>query len=155
MGAGHHHRGAHAHTGEIHQTATHRLERDGQRYTPGRRALVELLARSEHPLTIPEILAASELAQSTVYRNLAVLEEAGVVGRVITNGEWGCFELAEDLTGHHHHLICDVCGAVRDVAVPADVESLLDSVLGALAEGEGFALDRHRLDLVGRCARCR
>lgn len=151
----HAHRGAHAPTGDIHQTVLRRLERHGQRYTSGRRALVELLARSPHPLTIPEILEAGSLAQSTVYRNLTVLETAGVVGRVITNGEWGCYELAEDLTGHHHHLICEVCGAVRDVEVPHDVEHLLESALGALADNEGFALERHRLDLVGRCENCR
>jgi Fur family transcriptional regulator, ferric uptake regulator len=151
----HRHRGAHEPIGDIHQIATRRLARHGQRYTSGRRSLVELLARSPHPLTIPEILDAARLAQSTVYRNLGVLEEAGVVGRVITNGEWGCYELAEDLTGHHHHLICDVCGAVRDVEVPGDLEQLLESALGNLAESEGFVLDRHRLDLVGRCATCR
>jgi Fur family transcriptional regulator, ferric uptake regulator len=151
----HTHRAVHAPMGDIHQTVVRRLEREGQRYTAGRRALVELLGRSPHPLTIPEILDAGTLAQSTVYRNLAVLEQAGVVGRVITNGEWGCYELAEDLTGHHHHLICELCGAVRDVDVPADVEHLLESALGALADGEGFVLDRHRLDLVGRCANCR
>lgn len=141
---------------ELHQVVARRLDRDGQRYTAGRRQLVDLLAHSAHPVTIPEIIATDpSLAQSTVYRNLAVLERAGVVVRVITNGEWGCVELAEDLTGHHHHLICETCGAVRDVEVPAEVEQLLESALAAVAEVEGFTLQRHRLDLVGRCTACR
>lgn len=141
-------------TDELHQIVSRRLDATGQRYTSGRRALVELLARSTHPVTIPQILDHTELAQSTVYRNLSVLEQAGVVGRVITEGVWGCYELAEDLTGHHHHLICEKCGAVRDVEIPVDVEDRLEHVLSALAASEGFVLHRHRLDLVGRCATC-
>jgi Fur family ferric uptake transcriptional regulator len=140
----------------LHDIAATRLRRDGQRYTDGRRALVDVLAAAQHPLPIPEILTVSrDLAQSSVYRNLAVLERANVVSKVITNGEWACFELAEDLTGHHHHLICSDCGTVRDVHVPADVERALDDALGGLAAADGFELDSHRLDLVGRCAECR
>ena len=145
----------HTSTGELHATVARRLEHVGQRYTSGRRQIVELLGKSAHPLTIPEIIAVDEsLKQSSVYRNLAVLEGADVVARVITNGEWTRVELAEDLTGHHHHLICDACGAVRDIEVPAEIESALDAALVGLAEREGFTLDRHRLDLVGRCAEC-
>ena len=56
--------------------------------------------------------------QSSAYRNLAVLEHAGVVRRVITEGEFARFELTEELTEHHHHLICSRCGRVEDVTVP-------------------------------------
>lgn len=139
----------------LHEIAATRLRRDGQRYTPGRRALVEVLAAAAHPLPIADIVAGgNDLAQSSVYRNLAVLERASVVSKVITNGEWACFELAEDLTTHHHHLICSDCGTVRDVEVPADVESALDEALADLAAADGFVLERHRLDLVGRCGGC-
>jgi Fe2+ or Zn2+ uptake regulation protein len=139
----------------LHEIAAARLRRDGQRYTSGRRALVEVLAAAAHPLPIADIVAGSDdLAQSSVYRNLAVLERAAVVSKVITNGEWACFELAEDLTSHHHHLICSDCGTVRDVEVPADVEAALDQALAGLAAADGFVLDRHRLDLVGRCGGC-
>lgn len=139
----------------LHDIAAARLRRDGQRYTNGRRTLVEVLTAASHPLTITEIVASGpELAQSSVYRNLAVLERAAVVSKVVTNGEWACFELAEDLTAHHHHLICSDCGTVRDVEVPAEVEAALDQALAGLAAADGFVLDRHRLDLVGRCGGC-
>lgn len=143
------------HVPALHEIAAARLRRDGQRYTSGRRALVDVLAAASHPLPIAEILAGGDdLAQSSVYRNLAVLERASVVSKVITNGEWACFELAEDLTTHHHHLICSDCGTVRDVEVPAEVEEALDQALVGLAAADGFVLDRHRLDLVGRCGSC-
>ena len=84
-------------------------------------ALVHLLSSSDRPLTIPEILTAkSGMPQSSVYRNLAVLEEAGLVQRVASSDDWARFELAEDLTGHHHHQICTQCGEVRDFTLPGD-----------------------------------
>ncbi|MFM9132518.1 MAG: Fur family transcriptional regulator, partial [Actinomycetota bacterium] len=97
----------------------------------------------------------TSLAQSSVYRNLSVLERAGAVARVVTTDEWARFELSEVLTGHHHHLVCSKCGAVDDVRVPDDVEADLDRALGVLAQREGFELLHHRLDLVGVCSACR
>jgi Fe2+ or Zn2+ uptake regulation protein len=143
-------------TGDLHHTVLQRLRRDGQRYTSNRREIVEALDAVQHPLTIPEILDANaELAQSSVYRNLVVLERSGVVSKVVTNNEWSRYELAEDLTGHHHHLICSSCGAVRDVDVPEPLEASIDAALSELAAQHGFTLDDHRLDLLGTCEACR
>jgi Fe2+ or Zn2+ uptake regulation protein len=139
---------------ELHQTVSQRLARNGQRYTANKRRLVDVLAGAEHPLTIPDILATCDLAQSSVYRNLSDLERAGAVGRLVTNDEWSRYELAEDLTGHHHHLVCSTCGAVRDVVVPEQLEHTLDAELTNLATDQGFVLDHHRLDLVGTCGTC-
>jgi Fur family transcriptional regulator, ferric uptake regulator len=62
---------------ELHETASERLRDTGQRYTTQRRRLVELLARAGSPRSIPEILRGrTDLKQSSVYRNLAVLEQA-------------------------------------------------------------------------------
>src|SRR5262249_34758137 len=84
-----------------------RLRAAGRRYTGQRRRLVELLAEAGRPMTIPDILVVrSDLKQSSVYRNLADLEQAGVVRRVATDEGFGRYELAEDLIGHHHHLVC-------------------------------------------------
>ncbi|HSP05409.1 MAG TPA: transcriptional repressor, partial [Acidimicrobiales bacterium] len=92
-------------TAELHDIATARLRTTGQRYTTRRRALVEVLDQADGPLTIPPILAlARSLAQSSAYRNRAVLEQAEVVHRLVTNDDVARYELAEDLTEHHHHL---------------------------------------------------
>jgi Fur family ferric uptake transcriptional regulator len=139
---------------ELHQVADSRLGRHGHRYTPSRRRLVEVLQATEHPLTIAEVTEAGGLPQSSAYRNLAILEGSGVVRRVQTTDEFARFELAEDLTGHHHHLMCEICGTVRDVVVPDALERRLDAELERLAGCHGFVLDHHRLDLIGRCADC-
>ena len=138
----------------VHQTADTRLREEGQRYTDQRRELVELLA-NDGPLSIPEVLRDRRgLKQSSVYRNLAVLEHAGVVRRVVTDEEFGRYELTEDLTGHHHHLICSSCGRVEDVTVPSELEGTLDRTLDRLAKRAGFAAVDHRLDLIGTCGDC-
>ncbi len=140
---------------DVHATATMRLRAAGHRYTNQRRRLVELLAEAGHPVSIPDILApGSDLKQSSVYRNLADLLQAGVVSRVTTDEEFGRYELAEDLIGHHHHLVCSRCGKMRDVDVPPDLERTLDRALDRIAKRAGFARVSHRLDLVGLCADC-
>ena len=143
------------HGGDLHTTVTRRLRHVGQRYTSQRRALVDILAAAPAPLTLPQLLERSVgLAQSSAYRNLAVLERAGVTHRIVTSGDHACWELAEDLTEHHHHLICNACGDVTDFTVPSEIERGLDSALAEAASGAGFSALHHRLDLVGLCARC-
>jgi Fur family transcriptional regulator, ferric uptake regulator len=141
--------------GDLHTIVIRRLRHVGQRFTSQRQALVEVLASAPAPLTLPQLLERSEgLAQSSAYRNLAVLERAGVAHRIVTTGDHACWELAEDLTEHHHHLICNGCGDVTDFTVPGEVEKRLDTALAEIADGVGFSPLHHRLDLVGLCARC-
>lgn len=141
---------------ELHDAADARLRRAGQRYTDSRRRLVGALAGAEGPLTLPQILASSpDLAQSSAYRNLAVLEQAGVVHRIVTNDDHSRYELVEELTEHHHHLICERCGSVADFVLDAAAERSLERALSTAAGTQRFDVTHHRLDLVGTCADCR
>jgi Fur family ferric uptake transcriptional regulator len=141
---------------EIHRTVRDRLDANDQRYTSGRRAVVEALATAEGPLTLPELIElAPALAQSSAYRNLAVMEQVGVVRRLVHSADHARYELAEDLTEHHHHLICEVCGTVRDVTLTPALERRLDEAFGVLSDAEGFQATHHTIDLYGRCADCR
>jgi len=131
-----------------------RLRRVQQRLTPKRAAIVDILSSAPRPLALPEILASGDgLAQSSVYRNLVVLEQAGVVHRIVT-AESARFELAEELTGHHHHLICTSCGTVEDVPASAHLESSLADAVAQVEDTTGFRTKAHRIDLVGLCRRC-
>lgn len=139
----------------LHDTVARRLQAVKQRYTRNRQALVEVLEGAGQPLSIPEVLAAQpEVPQSSAYRNLAVLEQAGVVHRIASVGDFGRYELAEDLTEHHHHLICSGCGNVEDFTAPANVERTLHQVVGEVTREVGFRAESHRLDLIGRCKAC-
>jgi Fur family transcriptional regulator, ferric uptake regulator len=139
----------------VHELSADRLAGAGQRYTGLRRRLVEILARAGSPLSIPEIMRGRRgLPQSSVYRNLSDLEVAGVIRRVVTDDGFGRYELAEELTGHHHHLICSRCGRTTDVTLTQEVETTLDAALDEVARQAGFADVVHRLDLIGVCSDC-
>jgi Fur family ferric uptake transcriptional regulator len=139
---------------DLHSTVAERLRRVGQRFTPQREALVAVLERASTPMSTAEIVEARTGPQSSVYRNLSVLEHAGVVRRVVTEGEFARYELTEELTEHHHHLICSNCGKVEDVTIPPNLESTMDRTVDRLARRSGFAKVRHRLDLIGTCRAC-
>jgi Fe2+ or Zn2+ uptake regulation protein len=142
---------------DIHAMVARLLEREEQRYTPVRRSLVTALLAAGRPLTAAEVrAAASDVPQSSVYRNLADLEQAGAVVRVAAADEFTRFELAEGLTDHHHHhLLCRGCGKVVDFELPRAVEQSVSRAVLAAAEREGFRSEAHRVDLVGRCPACR
>lgn len=139
----------------LHEEITGRLRALDQRYTASRRALVDVLAGADRPLAMPEILAAAAVPQSSAYRNLTVLCTAGVVTRLAGADDLGRFELAEDLSGHHHHLTCGGCGLVADVDAPPALERALARAAHAAADETGFVVSSHRIELEGRCPACR
>ena len=140
---------------ELHQEVAARLAGSRQRYTPTRKRLVDILARAGTPLALPEIVRGRrDLPQSSAYRNLAELESAGLIRRVASEDGSARYELAEELTGHHHHLLCSRCGSVQDVGIPSKLERELDRTLDTLAREARFATISHRLDLIGLCRSC-
>jgi Fur family transcriptional regulator, ferric uptake regulator len=140
----------------VHDEIALRLVALDQRYTRLRRALVETMAGAGRPLTIPEILHTNPgLSQSSAYRNITVLIDAGAARRVNGADDHGRFELAEDLSGHHHHLVCGSCGTVADVRPSPRLERALAEAARAAGDEQDFDVVEHRFDLVGVCADCR
>ena len=140
----------------VHEAVALRLATQDQRYTRLRRVLVETLAQAGRPLTVPEILAAApQVPQSSAYRNITALGDAGVLRRVAGTDDHGRFELAEDLSGHHHHLVCGTCGRVEDVSPSPRLERALAEAAAAVAGAQGYEVVEHRLDLLGLCPACR
>ncbi len=143
-------------TDDLHTVVESRLRRIDQRYTAGRRAIVELLVSAGHPVSIGDIAdRLPNLPRSSAYRHLVDLQAASVVQRVAANDEFGRFELVEDLTEHHHHLLCTTCGKVIDITPPATFERTIARHLDVLADAEGFLPHSHRVDVLGVCASCR
>jgi Fur family transcriptional regulator, ferric uptake regulator len=142
---------------EFDMVSRQRMADAGHMYTRGRQLVMKTLAAIGAPATIPMILhAAPSLVQSSLYRNLAVLQDAGLVTRVDVGDDRAFFELSERVTNdHHHHLVCQQCSTVVDISLPARAERALERALGDAAEGAGFELKDHRVDLVGVCAVCR
>jgi Fe2+ or Zn2+ uptake regulation protein len=141
---------------DLHTVVEGRLRRIDQRYTTGRRAIVDLLVSAGHPVSIGDIAdGLPDLPRSSAYRHLVDLGVAGVVQRLAANDEFARYELAEDLTEHHHHLLCTHCGKVIDVTPTAGFERTIAKTVDELAAAEGFQPHSHRLDVLGVCAICR
>lgn len=141
---------------ELHEEVAQRLARHDQRYTGNRRELVTVLAEAGRPLTPGELSAdGTGIAQSSAYRNLTVLTEAGVLRRVVGDDEFSRFELSEDISGHHHHhLVCRRCGSVYDITLPAELEEAMHATSDYLADNFQFTVEEHRFDLLGCCRSC-
>jgi Fur family ferric uptake transcriptional regulator len=140
---------------ELERAIVQRLDAHDLRFTSGRRAIVDGLQAADGPVTLPELLAiVPKLAQSSAYRNLALMEEAGVVRRLVHGNDHARYELAEALTEHHHHLICESCGVVRDVQLDPRLERTLDKSFDEVATSEGFTVGHHTIDVYGTCADC-
>jgi Fur family ferric uptake transcriptional regulator len=139
----------------VHEAVAARLADRASRYTGARRDLIQALADAGRPLTVDEIVVrAPKQRPSSVYRNLSVFEAEGVVRRLAGVGDLARFELTEALVGHHHHLACQVCGAMTDVHLSPDLEGRLERALDDVAAAEGFTLTSHVLDAVGVCQGC-
>lgn len=96
-----------------------------------------------------EVLAGTEdVGRATVFRTLRLFQELGVVCQVVLDDGQVAYSLSSD--GHHHHLVCSSCGAVRNFA-STDIEDLLQE----LANRTGYDVAAHRLEVYGRCAVCK
>ncbi len=133
-----------------------RLGEAGVRYTRGRQRVVAALIEADGPRSAAELYAQMEgpVPLSSLYRSLAVMAEADVLAR--HNGAQGVtrYELAEWLAGHHHHLVCDDCGTVDDVELPAALEATLHDLVERVAASGDFIAAGHALEVVGRCRAC-
>lgn len=132
-----------------------RLSDTGIRFTKGRKAVTAALARADGPRSAAELHEVIEPAVplSSLYRSLAVLEEAGVLvphfGQSVSR-----YELADWLAGHHHHLVCLECGAVDDVELPEDLETRISKLVEEVGSLTTFSPTDHSLEIEGKCSRC-
>jgi Fur family ferric uptake transcriptional regulator len=130
-----------------------RLHQRGQRWTPQRRALIEILSTTDGHVTGAELVERCREVDpatipSTVYRTLDVLEELGFVSH--SHGADGREEYHILPDAEHGHLHCTGCG--RTWEVPADEAR---SFVRALERRRGFAIDVSHLSIAGRCEDCR
>jgi len=133
------------------------LATQGIRFTPARRLIVRSLAEAPGPLAAGDLHQAlrSHLPLSSLYRTLTVLTEERVLVRQHDASGAARFELAEWLSGHHHHLVCNSCGEVRDVTVSPETEQTVTALVSRLASRAGYRVTGHRIDIEGTCPACR
>ncbi len=128
----------------------------GKRLTDERRALMRAICSIEghfRPEDLEQILLAHgySISLPTIYRNLPVLIEAGIIRRTDAQDAQDGSQY-EHIWGHEHHdhLVCVRCRKLIEFQYPA-----IDALQEVVAREHGFDLINHRLELLGVCADCR
>src|SRR6478609_3407445 len=102
----------------------------GLKLTPQRMAIVRELAQDEFHPTAQELFdrlrpSLPTMSFATVYNTLDALSSAGLCAAMSLSPGSGRFD---PNMSPHHHVVCDVCGAVRDIPSGAPVaEGALES----------------------------
>jgi len=129
------------------------LRRRGYKLTRQRRAVVSAMALSHDHVT-PAVIYERVCQQHpgiglvTVYRTLKVLADLGLICEVHSGGNCPSYLITRP-SEHHHHLICNDCGAVVDF-----MNCDLGDTERRLAEETGFDIEGHLLEFAGRCPGC-
>ena len=121
----------------------------GLKVTPQRQLLFRLLhENTAHPTAETLYDVASRempgISLRTVYQTLSDLASMGELNQIDLGTGASRFDPNTD---EHHHVVCDVCGEVRDVYV-AGADKMTVSGL------DGFAVHSTRIVFSGECPRC-
>lgn len=116
--------------------------------------VLDLIAtRGSGHFTAPELVSDARargirVGRATVFRTLDLLLARGAIERLdLPHGEHAYVACRP---AHHHHVVCMGCGRAVDVG-----DGDLREMVRAVEDATGFAVDGHRLELYGRCPRCR
>ena len=123
-----------------------------RRNTPQRRVILDELCHLKSHPTAAELYAVvrqrlPRISLGTVYRNLEVLHEDGVINKLEFAGAESRFDGNIE---QHYHVRCTECGRVEDI-FPLDSEQTLSQP----AELAGFQVTGYRLEYFGICPGCR
>ena len=129
------------------------LRASGYRLTDARRALVEMMATSQRPLSAQELFdlaqgAHPDLGMATVYRTLEKLAELSLVQRVHDSHGCHTYVAASALPGPFM-VICQGCGRLDALD-----DLLLQRLLQQIGQQSNYQVQHYWLQLSGLCAAC-
>jgi Fur family ferric uptake transcriptional regulator len=129
------------------------LRDHGLPVTAQRLAIAEIMLASERHLSADDV--ATELARrqsgiglATIYRTIDLLVKSALLVERDFGEGFRRYEPARDIP-HHEHLLCTVCGTVREFR-----DERLERMTTLVAEANGYARQRHRLVIYGVCDAC-
>jgi Fe2+ or Zn2+ uptake regulation protein len=130
---------------------TERFRTAGLRVTPQRQAVFALLQGDVTHPTVESLYDASResmptISQRTVYQTVHDLAALGEV-RLLDLGT-GSFRVDPNVEHDHHHLVCESCGAVRDV------ELNVGGIALPVDSSSGFDVSAIDVIVRGRCPAC-
>lgn len=126
-----------------------RITDSGLRMTAPRRQLIEILAESERPLSVEDLSQRSKgkFDLVTIYRNLEVFRELGIVEVILLENGKNLFELTGE-HDHSHHIVCRHCLKAERI------EFCMGGELERYASSRGFSNLSHTIEVFGECPDC-
>lgn len=125
------------------------LKSSGHFVTTPRMRLFSVL-QNRPALTMQELIPLLDRHdQVTVYRNITLFEELGIVNR-LRLGWQTKIELSDIFRHHHHHFTCVSCGKV--INLPED--PTIEKHISLLAKNDGYKTMDHQLEIRGLCPAC-
>jgi Fur family ferric uptake transcriptional regulator len=129
------------------------LSLNGLNKTKGKIKILQVISKSEKPLSVPEIhvLIRESCDLSTIFRTITQFKDKHMVQEVNLEEGFLRYEISslnEDHGHHHHHVRCRVCG---------DIKNIEKCDLGAFEKAIkklGFKQMEHRLEFTGICSKC-
>jgi Fur family ferric uptake transcriptional regulator len=125
----------------------------GLKATRQREIILEEFLRAGSHLSIEELHLRvrkknPRIGYATVYRTLKLFTDCGIAEQRQFGDGHTRYE-STSVDEHHDHLICINCGVIIEFEEP-EIEELQLKVAGE----HGFTIERHRLNLYGRCRNC-
>ena len=128
------------------------LRKEGFRITEQRKAILEVLAKAESPMSADECFAGLTKVKCdlvTIYRCLEQFEKTCIVELGVRENGTRVYCLGHGHEGgHHHHLTCRKCGHAERVDI------CMGNELEELARGHGFTNVTHVMEVFGLCPSC-
>ena len=123
-----------------------------RRNTPQRRVILQELCQLKSHPTAAELYAVvrrrlPRISLGTVYRNLEVLHEDGMIRKMEFAGAESRFDGTLD---QHNHVRCTECGRIEDIFTLDPGQTPVQP-----PELAGFQVTGHRLEYFGICPGCR
>ena len=134
---------------EVWSAAGKKLSR---RSTQQRRLIMQIIQASEGHLDADEIYRQAcqnlpGISLSTVYRNLQLFKEQGLIEEHQFDGTRRCYESMPHSS--HHHLVCLGCGRILEFSCPST-----ESMKTRISKKEGFKVTDAEVRLAGYCPEC-
>ncbi len=135
----------------------------GYRMTKPRQSIMDVLGKTAEHLSAEDIYLAvhkfyPNIGLTTVYRNLELLVDMGMVVKFEFGHGKAKYELADEYgkKGHHHHLVCKKCSKIIDYSdfMKDEVQFLQRTEKGLSAKYD-FQITDHLIQFYGYCNRCR
>ena len=130
------------------------IQKKGLKRTSQRELILDVFLRTEKHLSNEDLyqLVKQEdptVGQTTVYRTLKILTDAGLA-REVRFGDGRTHYEHNYKHQHHDHMICSECGKIIEF-FSAELEAIQDE----MAAKHDFEITQHLLRMIGVCSECR